>query len=621
MHLLSNAPQIGEYLQQELFLEWGIVPILSFRVYNSNSPSSPTQSQAIESVLLICRDHLPVPSSRELKKTRVGKLVNKLAKNERESQRVRDIAGQVVEKWKKELARGKQEGEQKNHREQEWKAKEREREREREREKERERERERSRERERKERKLRVDKAREQNKVQESPKNVVNAQRSIMTKSHSVPRKKCVRFPPDDKRLFQIKYFCISDEPTAPCLSFDEVLPLPKPQMRTQTDCKHADMLNERSMHAKDKLMHQNPAPQQQPFQMPKSFYPQKPAQQQMPVPVESKVQILMPVKLYNISLGDDYQQATGTESVEQQTQKRRELSVMQKIYFKDMLIPSDPIEQMICSDGPYKQPTQLQLITCDNALRKSLDDFYFDWLADQELRAKETKTVDTLCLMLNQGIYNQKPFVVFKVLSEVKFELVPEKVKDKLAVALVQLVWAPQMQEYTFFTPPLKDKMLKMHDQLINGLFDTVAFGRLLITFYKENHKQLMVDETAKINHRQLMRDQQAQAKSFQYYRTMPCKTYHSQVGYCSKGDSCHFIHEPQYQGREIPRDEMPMIRNKNQNRLRTLVEQSYQYQQQQQYVPPYVANQQQFNQQQQFMMQYPMQQAQQQYQYYPQG
>lgn len=89
-------------------------------------------------------------------------------------------------------------------------------------------------------------------------------------------------------------------------------------------------------------------------------------------------------------------------------------------------------------------------------------------------------------------------------------------------------------------------------------------------------------------------MKDQQAQAKSFQYYRTMPCKTFHSQGGYCNKGELCHFIHEPMYQGREIPRDELPTIRMKNQARLKVMVEQTYNYQQQQNqmYMPHYMVD-----------------------------
>jgi len=38
----------------------------------------------------------------------------------------------------------------------------------------------------------------------------------------------------------------------------------------------------------------------------------------------------------------------------ERQAQRRREFSIMQVIYFKELLIPSDPLEQALCSDGPY---------------------------------------------------------------------------------------------------------------------------------------------------------------------------------------------------------------------------------------------------------------------------
>ena len=66
---------------------------------------------------------------------------------------------------------------------------------------------------------------------------------------------------------------------------------------------------------------------------------------------------------------------------------------------------------------------------------------------------------------------------------------------------------------------------MLKMHDQLISGAYDLQQFGRLLIDFYREHHKQLMIDEKTKLDQKKLIKDQQAYARSYQYYRTLPCK------------------------------------------------------------------------------------------------
>lgn len=37
--------------------------------------------------------------------------------------------------------------------------------------------------------------------------------------------------------------------------------------------------------------------------------------------------------------------------------------------------------------------------------------------------------------------------------------------------------------------------------------------------------------------------------------YKTVPCKMYHSPQG-CTRGESCHFIHEPNFSGRPIPSD-----------------------------------------------------------------
>lgn len=36
--------------------------------------------------------------------------------------------------------------------------------------------------------------------------------------------------------------------------------------------------------------------------------------------------------------------------------------------------------------------------------------------------------------------------------------------------------------------------------------------------------------------------------------YRTVPCKMYHGPAGRCSRGEFCHFIHDPNFVGRELP-------------------------------------------------------------------
>jgi len=40
------------------------------------------------------------------------------------------------------------------------------------------------------------------------------------------------------------------------------------------------------------------------------------------------------------------------------------------------------------------------------------------------------------------------------------------------------------------------------------------------------------------------------------QRYKTIPCRMYHSQHGSCTRGEMCHFIHNPQFIGRELPED-----------------------------------------------------------------
>ena len=35
--------------------------------------------------------------------------------------------------------------------------------------------------------------------------------------------------------------------------------------------------------------------------------------------------------------------------------------------------------------------------------------------------------------------------------------------------------------------------------------------------------------------------------------YKTVPCRLYHSSLG-CSRGEFCHFIHEKEYEGKDLP-------------------------------------------------------------------
>jgi len=55
----------------------------------------------------------------------------------------------------------------------------------------------------------------------------------------------------------------------------------------------------------------------------------------------------------------------------------------MQVIYFKEMLIPSDPLEHAICSDGPPKCATSNLQVTVSEGPRRNLEDYYRDWRKD----------------------------------------------------------------------------------------------------------------------------------------------------------------------------------------------------------------------------------------------
>lgn len=105
----SLQQRAGEVMAAERVSEFLIAPLLSNFIYYS------TKRQALEGtvadVLSLCLHVLPVPNQKDLKVTKIGKLVNKVAKGEAASERQRQIvrqAEELVKKWKSELNRLKQ---------------------------------------------------------------------------------------------------------------------------------------------------------------------------------------------------------------------------------------------------------------------------------------------------------------------------------------------------------------------------------------------------------------------------------------------------------------------------------------------------------------------------------
>jgi septin family protein len=72
--------KLGEIMSNERVIEFLLTPLMNNYVYYSTEEQkAEIRPQLIDS-LHICLTILPVPSSKELKNTRIGKLVNKIAK-------------------------------------------------------------------------------------------------------------------------------------------------------------------------------------------------------------------------------------------------------------------------------------------------------------------------------------------------------------------------------------------------------------------------------------------------------------------------------------------------------------------------------------------------------------
>jgi hypothetical protein len=73
--------KLGEIMNNERIIEFLLTPLMNNYVYYaSNTQQAELEPHLIDS-LNICLTILPVPSSKELKLTRIGKMVNKIAKS------------------------------------------------------------------------------------------------------------------------------------------------------------------------------------------------------------------------------------------------------------------------------------------------------------------------------------------------------------------------------------------------------------------------------------------------------------------------------------------------------------------------------------------------------------
>ena len=64
---------------------------------------------------------------------------------------------------------------------------------------------------------------------------------------------------------------------------------------------------------------------------------------------------------------------------------------------------------------------------------------------------------------------------------------------------------------------------------------------------------QQISNNSRTKSNIDQRMFMESAQRMDVRKYKTKPCRNYHSSTG-CTRGENCFFIHDPNFQGREIP-------------------------------------------------------------------
>eukprot|EP00347_Sterkiella_histriomuscorum_P003019 403365902 len=365
--------------------------------------------------------------------------------------------------------------------------------------------------------------------------------------------RKIVRFEKEDIKLRQLRYFSISDSPNAAFLNESEIIPLRElpngASFKNINDMKRADMLREKktmSGATSKKVMKANELSKMSNINS-----------GSLNVELSSKLVNWSTQQLYYVDLMEGYAKSNGDESDEIKNQRSREKGFQSSIQQSQSLQP----------------------------IKKNLDEFYKDWRLEQEAIKKEHQLVKDLCKTLEKGLYSKSPEALFKIIQDIKFDIVNDLTKSKLS-AYLQQVWNKQIQDFQFYDQQLKEIMMKFYQQFQSSPTEQTpsSLTQNLLGFYIKN-ASLFFDEEVKKGRLQktLLLHQQQQASS-KNYRTVPCKMYHSpQAGYCNKGDTCHFVHEPKFKGRDIPRDDLFRIRAQNQIKYQSMNNGAMMWQQQQ--------------------------------------
>ncbi|CDW77712.1 UNKNOWN [Stylonychia lemnae] len=529
----DHREKVANMLQKECFIDLFAIPLLNDFKENKEKQDNEENVKITEQILSLCLV-IPSPSQKELKTNKIGRLVNKLAK-ESCNELIKSHASEVVLKWKKDLKerqesdknlKPKDDSPKVQSESEKYKEKSR---RDDDRDKDRQRERERDRPR------IRQDDDRMDLdppliiRTKEQYSNSSNHSKNDKDRSDKMPDKKTsaikktnrhvrkiVRFQKDEKKLKQIRYFAIGDQPNAPELAEQDMIPLRETKagalLKNISDMKRADMLREKTINAnqKQQLGHQNG-----------NGNTEKPKESQ--VEMNPKLSQWSTSQLLYVDVDESYCQAQGDNSEEIANQKQREFGSFQVIYYKEILIPTDPLINGTCDSEKQSQ----------KYLEKMIPDFYEEWRREQEHIRQQQQLVALLCL------------------------------------------------EFLNTSSGLRDTMAQFYNKYNQ---DQLKFSRKLIEFYQKYANQFIQEEKHK-KQQQMVLMVQAQ-QSTKNYRTVPCKMYHQpQTGYCNKGDSCHFIHEPRYKGRDIPRDELNRIKSQNMHKFTVSSTGAMLWQQQQQY------------------------------------
>eukprot|EP00347_Sterkiella_histriomuscorum_P021810 403332689 len=379
-------------------------------------------------------------------------------------------------------------------------------------------------------------------------------------------KSKVVQFKDTDENFIKIKYFKINDEPNAPGLSVEEVNLIQQELSETQCD----------QIEEKYKIIE---------MKMEKMKKAEIEEEERLKIIILKNMKPQINYIKYKL-----YIQKPLIDFEESKNQRKRENFLCPVNYTNEITTPDTPIHEKFILDEQNQTKLGFQPpLTCE--LECFSENYYESLRIIEKLGQIVTEfpqsiveNKDILVQILEKVEPEQREQLL--VFPDYEREFIPQQdVTSRVQRLLCRLL----LENYSNYNPiPYNFAQLpketqkeifmqakefyfieqqKILDNQKQQVLQEIENQKIQQQFYQSQNLQSIQSMNQM---QQLQTQQQPQIQQQQShlkpknYKTVPCRQYHGPEG-CSRGDTCHFIHEPQYQGVDLPREIMMKIREEN--------------------------------------------------------